>query len=59
MKLDNVTLVILAVSGCITLLLTEISDVLSRLPQLIRAWRQIRQELNGASDSGSQDRSAA
>jgi hypothetical protein len=44
---DDVTLVILAASGCVTLLLTEINDVLSRLPQVIRAWRQIRQELSG------------
>jgi len=58
-KWDNVTLVILAASGCITLLLTEINDVLSRLTQVVRAWRQIRQELNGSSDSGSRDRSAA
>ena len=59
MKWDDVTLVILAASGCITLLLTEIGDVLSRLLPVVRAWRQIRQELNGSSDLGSRDRSAS
>lgn len=53
MKWDDVTLVILAASGCVTLLLTQITDVLSRLPQIIRAWRRVRQELNGGEDRGS------
>ncbi|KUL43051.1 hypothetical protein [Streptomyces regalis] len=47
MKWDDVTLVILAASGCLTLLLTQVSEVLSRLPQIIRAWRQVRSELSG------------
>ncbi|MEV4436855.1 hypothetical protein [Streptomyces sp. NPDC049585] len=51
MKWDEVTLVILAAFGCVTLLLAQISEVLSRLPQIIRAWRQVRQELNGGTDS--------
>ncbi|WP_327182637.1 hypothetical protein [Streptomyces sp. NBC_01334] len=49
------TLVILAAFGCVTLLLTQISDVLSRIPQIIRAWRQVRRELSGVPDAGSGD----
>ncbi|MFF4155657.1 hypothetical protein [Streptomyces sp. NPDC001678] len=59
MKWDEVTLVILAAFGCVTLLLTQISEVLSRVPQVIRAWRQVRQELNGGTDSGSRARSTS
>ncbi|WKX69940.1 hypothetical protein [Streptomyces sp. XD-27] len=58
MKWDDVTLIILAAFGCVTLLLTQISEVLSRLPQIIRAWRQVRQELSGGTGSGSPDHSA-
>lgn len=54
MKWDDVTLVILAAFGCATLVLTQISEVLSRLPQIIRAWRQVRHELRGGTDPGSQ-----
>jgi hypothetical protein len=46
MKWDDVALAILAGSGCITLLLTEISDALSKLREVIRAWHQVRQELH-------------
>ncbi|MEU8471150.1 hypothetical protein AB0F30_25165 [Streptomyces sp. NPDC029006] len=59
MKWDDVSLVILAVFGCVTLLLTQISEVLSRLPQVIRAWRQVRQELRGGTDSGGRGHSAS
>ncbi|MFD4724317.1 hypothetical protein ACFWNW_04470 [Streptomyces seoulensis] len=55
MKWDEVTLVILAVSGCVTLLLAQISEVLSRLPHIIRAWRQIRYELSAGTDPDSRD----
>ncbi|MFF2213020.1 hypothetical protein [Streptomyces antibioticus] len=53
MKWDEVTLVILAAFGCVTLLLAQISDVLSKLPQIIRAWRQVRRELSADTDPGS------
>ncbi|CAL9404878.1 hypothetical protein SUDANB58_01523 [Streptomyces sp. enrichment culture] len=53
MKWDDVTLIILAAFGCITLLLTQISEVLAKLPQIIRAWRQVRHELSGGSAPGS------
>ncbi|MGA5700159.1 hypothetical protein [Peterkaempfera bronchialis] len=55
MKWDDVTLAIFAAFGCIMLLLAQVSEVLSRLPQIIRAWHQVRQELNGSADSGSRD----
>lgn len=55
MKWDEMTLVILAAFGCVTLLLTQITEVLSRLPQIIRAWRQVRCELNRGTDPGSRD----
>ncbi|WKE72064.1 hypothetical protein [Streptomyces sp. WP-1] len=47
MRWDDITLGVLAASGCLTLLLTQISEVLSKLPQVIRAWRRVRQELRG------------
>ncbi|WP_093784472.1 hypothetical protein [Actinacidiphila guanduensis] len=50
MKWDEVTLVILAVFGCFTLLLTQVSEVLSKLPEVIRAWRRVRRELSGGMD---------
>ncbi|MER5563641.1 hypothetical protein ABT071_34175 [Streptomyces sp. NPDC002506] len=52
MNWDKVTLVILAAFGCITLLLAQVSDLLSRLPQIIHAWRRIRHELSSGLDSG-------
>ncbi|MGW2046878.1 hypothetical protein ACWCPF_17090 [Streptomyces sp. NPDC001858] len=53
------TLVILATFGCLTLLLTQISEVLSRLPQIIRAWRQVRNELNGGAEPGARNHSGS
>ncbi|MER8222705.1 hypothetical protein ABTZ58_19385 [Streptomyces sp. NPDC094143] len=52
MSWDDVALAILAVSGCLTLLLAQISDVLAKLPQVIRAWREVRRELGGDSGEG-------
>lgn len=49
MSWDNLSLIILAAFGCLTLLLTQVGEVLSKLPQIIRAWRRVRNELcNGA-----------
>ncbi|MFK0183338.1 hypothetical protein ACIQV1_03890 [Streptomyces rubiginosohelvolus] len=45
MSWDNLSLVILAAFGCLTLFLTQVSEVLSKLPQIIRAWRQVQDEL--------------
>ncbi|EDY50180.1 hypothetical protein SSCG_03169 [Streptomyces clavuligerus] len=50
-------MVILAGFGCLTLLLTQVSEILSRVPQLIRAGRQVRQEWRGAAGNGSPDSS--
>lgn len=53
MNWDDLSLVILAAFGCLTLLLTQVSEVLGKLPQIIRAWRQVRNELrDGAPDAG-------
>ncbi len=52
---DKTTLIILASFGCVTLLLTQISDVLSRLPPIIRAWRRVRQELRGGAERNARD----
>ncbi|GGT54271.1 hypothetical protein GCM10010256_08990 [Streptomyces coeruleorubidus] len=50
MSWDNVTLVILAASGCVMLLLTQIAEVLSKLPEIIRAWREVRRALQAGPD---------
>lgn len=52
MKWDDITLAVLAAFGCVTVLLTQINDVLGRLPQIIRAWRRVRQELDGGGAPG-------
>lgn len=57
MEWDEVTLVILAASGCVTLLLAQISEVLARLPQIIRVWRQVRHELSAGTNACSRDHS--
>ncbi|MEU2871346.1 hypothetical protein ABZ769_19350 [Streptomyces olivoreticuli] len=50
MSWDDLTLIILAAFGCFTLLLTQISEVLSKLPQIIHAWQQVRHVLRNGSD---------
>lgn len=50
MSWDNVTLVILAAFGCVMLLLTQIAEVLSKLPEIIRAWREVRRALQAGPD---------
>jgi hypothetical protein len=40
-----------ALFGAVSLLLAQVvNDVLSRLPQIIRAWRQVRHEWSGGHD---------
>lgn len=48
MKWDSLTLAILAFSGCVTLTLSQINEVLARIPPIIRAWRQVRSELGSS-----------
>ena len=50
MSWDDITLTVLAAFGCITLLLAQIDEVLGRLPRIIRAWRRVRQELDGGGE---------
>jgi hypothetical protein len=47
MSWDDIVLLILAFFGAASLLLAQVSDVLSRLPHIIRAWREVRRELSG------------
>ncbi|MFJ1702183.1 hypothetical protein [Kitasatospora sp. NPDC088346] len=57
MSWDRVTLFVLASFGCVTLLLTQISEVLSKVPPIIRAWRRVRDELRpGGRDCPAADR---
>ncbi|WP_338931197.1 hypothetical protein WEB32_09980 [Streptomyces netropsis] len=57
MSWDNLSLIILAAFGCLTLLLTQVGEVLSKLPQIIRAWRQVRNELRNGADHACQEAS--
>ncbi|MFF5972452.1 hypothetical protein ACFY7C_13140 [Streptomyces sp. NPDC012769] len=55
MSWDAVALFLLALFGCVTLVLAQVGDVLDRLPRLIRAWREVRRELReGPGGSGTQ-----
>ncbi|MET8540578.1 hypothetical protein ABZW03_07970 [Kitasatospora sp. NPDC004799] len=45
MNWDDITVGILAAFGCVILVLAQIREVLAKLPELIRAWRRVRQEL--------------
>ncbi|MCZ0979412.1 hypothetical protein O1L60_10685 [Streptomyces diastatochromogenes] len=47
MSWDGITLFLLAAFGCVTLLLAQVGEVLGRLPGIIRAWREVREELRG------------
>ncbi|MFD7981540.1 hypothetical protein [Streptomyces sp. NPDC059071] len=55
MRWDTITLFLLALFGCVTLVLTQVGEVLGRLPQLIRAWREVRRELRGGDQTGERD----
>lgn len=46
-------MLVLASFGCITLLLTQISEVLSKVPPIIRAWRRVQDELRRSADDRS------
>ncbi|MFI8080614.1 hypothetical protein ACIF6L_07495 [Kitasatospora sp. NPDC086009] len=45
MNWDGITIGILAAFGCVMLVLAQIREVLAKLPELIRSWRRVRQEL--------------
>lgn len=55
MSWDNLSLAILASFGCLTLLLAQIGEVLSKIPPIIRAWRQVRSELRNETNPNDQD----
>jgi len=56
MAWDDLLLLILAFFGALSLLLAQVGDVLARLPHIIRAWRQVRQEWSGGAEVSSPDR---
>ncbi|GGR25476.1 hypothetical protein GCM10010497_29470 [Streptomyces cinereoruber] len=45
MTWDKATLFVLALFGLVILVLAQVGEVLTRLPRLIRAWRDVRNEL--------------
>ncbi|MCX4802027.1 hypothetical protein OG594_10255 [Streptomyces sp. NBC_01214] len=50
MNWDDLSLIVLAAFGCLTLLLLQVGEVLAKLPQIIRAWRHVRNELRNGAD---------
>lgn len=49
------TLLVLASFGCLTLLLTQVSEVLSKVPPIIRAWRRVQDELRRSDHAPDED----
>ncbi|MER7912644.1 hypothetical protein [Streptomyces sp. NPDC096068] len=47
MTWDKITLSVLALFGLVFLVLAQVGEVLARLPRLIRAWHDVRNELRG------------
>ncbi|MFF3775371.1 hypothetical protein [Streptomyces sp. NPDC002232] len=45
MNWDSLALLILALSGALSLLLSQARDVLAKTAEVIHAWREIRQSL--------------
>ncbi|MFF0819355.1 hypothetical protein ACFYUR_03085 [Micromonospora haikouensis] len=58
MSWDELSLIILAAFGCLTLLLAQVDETLSKLPRIIRVWRQVRNELRNRTDHNCQDASS-
>lgn len=56
MSWDKVTLTILASFGCLTLLLTQISELLSKTSQIIRDWHEVRRTLRSSTDQPALER---
>ncbi|MBX7473491.1 hypothetical protein [Streptomyces sp. NPDC056132] len=45
MNWDSLALLILALSGALSLLLSQVRDVLTKVAEVIHAWRDVRQSL--------------
>ncbi|PBC76990.1 hypothetical protein BX265_1713 [Streptomyces sp. TLI_235] len=54
MSWDRVSLIVLSAFGCLTLLLTQLGEVLGRLPQIIHAWREVRRALSAPDGRGTE-----
>lgn len=47
MNWDNATLTILAAFGASMLMLTQLRELLIKLPDVIQAWNEVRRSLQG------------
>lgn len=45
MNWDSLALLILALSGAVSLLLSQVRDVLAKTAEVIRAWHEVRRSL--------------
>ncbi|KAA8884271.1 hypothetical protein F3087_34165 [Nocardia colli] len=52
MNWESASLLILAAFGCLTLALTQIGEVLAKLPPIIRAWHEVRFALRSSPSEG-------
>ncbi|WP_260634939.1 hypothetical protein [Streptomyces angustmyceticus] len=56
MNWDNIALLVLALSGTLSLLLSQVRDVLSKTAEVITAWQEVRRCLQRrAGDRSQQD----
>ncbi|MGY1435242.1 hypothetical protein [Streptomyces reniochalinae] len=53
MNWDAILLFILAASGVVVLILSQLHEVLDRLPALIRAWHEVRRSWHEVRDDQS------
>ncbi|MET9930814.1 MULTISPECIES: hypothetical protein [unclassified Streptomyces] len=51
MSWDDIALLILAAFGCTALLLTQLGELLARLPALIRSWHEVRRAVRERPES--------
>ncbi len=49
MSWDSLALLILALSGVLSLLLSQVRDVLAKTAEVIHAWREVQQSLRAES----------
>lgn len=54
MNWDSLALLILALSGALSLLLSQVRDVLTKIAEVIHAWRAVRQSLEAEGRGQSQ-----
>lgn len=54
MSWNDVLLLIFATSGAVTLLLSQIRDILLKFSEVVTAWREIRRSLPSSGDRESE-----